>query len=128
MIKTTTKLFNSRLNAYVLDHVKDAYDMDESDRIQTVADAYRAMHDYFIKCCPDYRKPGDFDSFEYWAQGLPCGGLFDYYLYRDDCNAIDLLGDMLEQTKEERQKYTLEQSSKRLTQLIYRNMVKEIRQ
>lgn len=52
--------------------------------------------------------------FEQWAQGLPCGGLFDYYLH----DAVDTLGDILEETEEERNRYSESKAESALTRLI----------
>ena len=61
------------------------------------------------------------DLFEDYAAGLPLGGLFDYYLH----SAIDTLGDILEESEAEREKYSEEEAEKMLTRLIYREMIKE---
>lgn len=58
--------------------------------------------------------------FEEWAQGLALGNLFIYYY---NVSAVDLLGDILEQTKEERNKYTETQAESKLTYLIYREVI-----
>ena len=59
-----------------------------------------------------------YEVFKDWAQGLALN-LFDYYY---NVSAVDLLGDMLEQTKEERNKYTERQADETLTRLIYREI------
>lgn len=58
------------------------------------------------------------DVFTEWAQGLALN-LFDYYY---NVSAVDLLGDILEQTETEKAKYTEPQAEKTLTYLIYREI------
>lgn len=57
--------------------------------------------------------------FEDWASGLPsvldCGYYYNRY-------AADDLGDILEETPEEKSRYTEEQAEERLTYLIYREL------
>lgn len=59
-------------------------------------------------------------AFEDWASGLALGGMFDYYYYNAD--AVDILGNILEETETERNKYTEEQAAHVLTYLIYREI------
>ena len=58
--------------------------------------------------------------FEEWAQGLPSCGLGDYWVYNPDPR--DTLGDILEQSKEQRNRYTMEEAAAQLTYLIYREI------
>ncbi len=60
-----------------------------------------------------------FKVFEDWASGLALGGLFDYYY---NVSAVEILGNILEQTEEERKKYTESEAEKLLTKLIYREV------
>lgn len=61
--------------------------------------------------------------FETWAQGLPSAFNFDYYL---GGQAIDDLGDILEETEEERNGYSYQQAEELLTYLIYREVKKSV--
>lgn len=58
------------------------------------------------------------DLFTDWAQGLAMCGMFDYWA----TDARNLLGDILEETEAEREKFTEEQAEKLLTYLIYREV------
>ena len=69
---------------------------------------------------PYERKQNRQAAFEDWASGLALGGMFDYYYY--NANAVDILGDILEETETERNKYTEEQAAHVLTYLIYREI------
>lgn len=64
------------------------------------------------------------ELFEEWAQGLAMCGIFDYYLYRENDNPREILGNILEETEEEKNRYTEDQAAERLTQLIYREVLK----
>lgn len=60
-----------------------------------------------------------FDIFVEWAQGLALN-LFDYYY---NVSAVQLVGDILEQTEQERNKYTERQAEMLMTKLIYRSII-----
>lgn len=66
------------------------------------------------------------DLFDEWAQGLAMNGIFDYYIYRDDTNPVKILGDILEETEEERAKFAEDDAARTLTYLIYREVKKNI--
>lgn len=66
----------------------------------------------------NYSNP-NFGIFEDWARGLPLGGLFCYYYNR---SAVDDLGAILEESEQEKAKYTEQQAEEHLTRLIYREM------
>ena len=57
-------------------------------------------------------------AFYLWASGLACGGLFDYFCH----SAVKDLGDILEETEEERARFTEMQAEELLTKLIYREV------
>lgn len=63
----------------------------------------------------------ELELFERWAQGLPSAFNFDYYL---GGQAIDDLGNILEETEEEKNRYSYQQAEKLLTYLIYREIRK----
>ena len=62
-----------------------------------------------------------FVIFEDWARGLALGNLFCYYYNR---SAVDDLGEIMEETEEEKAKYTEQEAEETLTRLIYREMEK----
>ncbi len=57
--------------------------------------------------------------FKDWLQGLPFS-IGDYFY---NVSAVELLGDILEETQEERSRYTEEQAEERLTIMLYREIV-----
>lgn len=56
--------------------------------------------------------------FEDWAQGLPSCGLADFWAYNPDPREV--LGDILEETAAERNRYTMEEAAAQLTYLLYK--------
>lgn len=59
------------------------------------------------------------DAFHDWAGGLP--SLLDCS-YHYNVSAVDLLGDMLEETEEERNRYTEQEAEEMLDKLLYREL------
>lgn len=62
-----------------------------------------------------------FRAFCDWASGLP-GLLNTMYYY--NVSAVDLLGDILEETEKERARFTESEAEERLSYLIYRELEK----
>lgn len=65
----------------------------------------------------------ELELFESWAQCLPSAFNFDYYL---GGQAINDLGNILEETEEEKNRYSYQQVEELLTYLIYREIKKSI--
>lgn len=65
----------------------------------------------------------ELELFEFWAQDLPSAFNFDYYLCGQ---AIDDLGNILEETEEEKNDYSYQQAEELLTYLIYREVKKSV--
>lgn len=66
------------------------------------------------------RKSTLFDAFEYWCSGLPyLLNTADYYCHN---SAINILGDILEETEEERSRFSELEAEKELTYLIFREI------
>lgn len=63
----------------------------------------------------------DYEIFKNWCQGLP--GLLDtcYYYNR---SAVDDLAEILEETEEEKNRFTESEAEEKLTYLIYRELRK----
>lgn len=64
------------------------------------------------------------EMFIEWCQGLP--SLIDTALYYCHASAVDLVGDMLEQTQEERAKYSEPEAEKLLSYLIYKEVATDL--
>ena len=61
----------------------------------------------------------NYNAFEEWIYGLPTA-LDPTYIY--SVSAIDVLGDILEETETERERFTEQQASSKLTYLLYREI------
>jgi hypothetical protein len=131
-IRTNSAKARQRIRQYILDSVNDPdyledaferFNMEKSETLDfpTVSKIVMSDFEHYIQ----YMRPvyNLFDYFEEWSTGLTAGGLFDYYL-RSYCNAIDILGDILEETEEERNKFTYTQAEHLLTSLIYAELLK----
>ena len=68
-----------------------------------------------------YHNCNEFAAFEDWCQGLPSVLDTCYYYNR---SAADDLGRILEETEEEKARFTEEEAERRLTWLIYRELRK----
>lgn len=121
MLRTNSKKFKENLNAYVLDAMDETLEYEKIEK--NVKNAYQCLYNDFErvegykfnrKYC--YR----FDLFCEYMGGLPHG--FVYYYH----SAIKELGGLLEETEEERNKYTQLQAEQRLSSLIYREMINNV--
>ena len=126
MLKTNSKKAINNIWNYImedLDHINSGYgyEIKEDDRKATAAAIYEIFESEKYND-PYYKQYDRQKVFIDWAQGLALGGMFDYYYYNK--NAVDVLGDILEETKTERDKYTEEQAAAMLTNLIYREVIK----
>ena len=126
MLKTNSKKVKEKIDAYILANFRDYAQRGAEGRdIKTVKD-------YIARCvlgeklgfkgkhCENMEKQGykSLDEvFFDWCQGLPSVLDCDYFY---NISAVDLVGDILEQTKEERKQYTEEQAEKLMTSLLYR--------
>lgn len=57
-----------------------------------------------------------------WGSGLACGGLFDYYLHA----AVETLGNILQETEEEKARFSEAEAEEMLSKLIYREVMAHI--
>lgn len=106
-------------NNWVTEHPEDGKQYDPDD-FESVATAI--LEDFVIRTKRTGGYPRNItvqDLFREWAQGLTWD-IFDYYYIHVD--SIDILGDMLDQTFEERHRFTNEQADKKLTDLIFREL------
>lgn len=62
-----------------------------------------------------------YDYFEEWCSGLPSFLDCDYYYH---CTAVDILGNILEETESEKSRYTEQQAETMLTKLMFREIYK----
>lgn len=124
MLKTNSKKARENVRAYILtdaDYIRENYGFptDTATEDETLAFIYRTFCEeerHGIE--QNYGNPC-FVIFEDWARGLALGGVFLYYYNKP---AVDVLGDILEETAEERARYSEQQAEELLTRLIYREI------
>ena len=120
MLRTKKAIGNIR--AYIMDNFTPAnYTENPPKDFPGVAafilDTFRKekMSDFHYHNC------NEFSAFTDWCQGLPAVLDTCYYYNR---SAVDDLGRILEETAEEKARFTEEEAERRLTWLIYRELGK----
>lgn len=122
MLRTNSKAVNEKIKSYILenvdiDYINEFFKVDEND--------YTEICGCILQICEKekfyQRYKSRFDMFKDWCQGLP-SALNTLYYY--NVSAVDLLGDILEQTEEERSKYSESDAEELMTKLLYRELSK----
>lgn len=124
MLKTNTKQARENIKKYIVsiydneaDYSNCGIDTNKKDW-EEIKETIKTIFNLEVG---HYRSKqiGEYKAFFEWCQGLP--SIIDtcYYYNR---SAIEDLGNILEETKEERNKFTEEQAEERLTHLIYREL------
>lgn len=123
MIKSNSKKAIENIKLYIIEGFEGYDDLDNMN-ISTFEYARDYIKEAFNNEVGNYRtnQIGLYNAFREWCQGLPSVLDTCYYYNR---SAIKDLGDILEETEEERNKYTEEDAEERLTQLIFREIFKE---
>lgn len=124
MLKTNSKKAMENIRAYICEDAEYLNECAEYDgvKLTTAADFAAYAYDLFLEQKKgDKRRLSVYALFVEWASGLALGGMFDYY-YRPTAKRI--LGDILEESEAEREKYTESQAEALLTLLIFREMQK----
>lgn len=124
MLKTNSKKAVENVRAYIMQDVdyiaeQSGYTINTENIDVVLAYAWEIFKGE--KKCDIERNYGcaSYAIFQDWASGLALGGLFCYWYNRP---AVKDLGDILEETEEERSKYTESEAERLLTLLIYREM------
>ena len=132
MLKTNTKKAIENIRKYIVDNF-NGYEDGNSERIKELAEEdlnenfpqlARYINNAFYWEYVHYdtrRNISTFELFKEWAQGLPSVLNCDYYCNR---SAVTDLGDILEETEQERNKYSESDAEDMLTRLIYRELEK----
>ena len=117
-----TKKANENIRAYIMDNFTpenytDNPPKDFPEVAAFILDTFRKekMPDY------RYRDCNEFAAFTDWCQGLPAVLDTCYYYNR---SAVDDLGAILEETAEEKARFSEPEAERRLTWLIYRELSK----
>ena len=127
MIRANSKQLRQKVRAFI-SQIFDASSYDREDlnnapieeQIQFIALTYWRELGHEVK-----RNHSSFqEMFINWCQGLP--SLIDTALYYCHSSAVELVGDMLEQTKEERAKYSEMEAERLLSYFIYREVSSDL--
>ena len=125
MLKTNSKKAIENIRAYVVDNfTPDNYDLEPSNEFTTVA---KVIYNCFIEeksGINDWGRVAENVIFADWCAGLPSIFNTCYYYNR---SAVDDLGEILEETEKEKEKYTQTEAEKLLTALIYREIKKAVK-
>lgn len=122
MLKTNSKQARQNVQAYIMEHFDGCNH--EITAPETFPETARIIMDVFNSEKPaegGYSRMSEQERFTEWAAGLP--SILDtcYYYNR---SAVDDLGQILEETEQEKARFTEQQAEQRLTYLIYSELVR----
>ena len=116
MLRTNSKQAVQNLRAYIM----DSWNLEAEDQGRTWEDTQKDIkNNFYLQAYSSQyeRKQNRQEAFKNWLAGLP-KGLGDFYL----CQAVEDLGNILEETEAERDKYSEDQACNTLSYLIYREV------
>ena len=128
MLKTNSKKVKEKIRAYLLKSFTDYEENPQGDR--SASEVFRYIGEGIAAeklCYSKERRASRFMAFykgsigeviKDYCEGL--GGLFDTSYYVRPC--IDIVGDILEETKEERQRFSESEAEDLMTYLISREL------
>lgn len=126
-MRTNTREAKKNIGNFILnncDPIGYGYDV-TPEEVATVEGICKFLQDAFysqiLKNNIRYKehRVSRFEMFEYWATGLSGCGLFDYYCYRSDYNAIDICKSLFNEDEVYARKFTEEEACLFLTKVIY---------
>ena len=129
MLRTNSKKAIENLKKWTVDHFDaDGYDDfngNENDFSECAKFIYRVfLREKYEGAEKYYRNARMQDVFADWCADLPSVlNTADYYYTR---RAVDVLGEILEQSEEERNRYTESEAEKCMTYLLYRTIKKGV--
>lgn len=130
MLRTNSKKAIENLKKWIVDNFNidavnkdDIIDGNDFNSIATMI--YKSFCRCLWNCREDFaRFKSEQNAWEYCMAGLP--SFLGTYKYYCGGGAIDVLGDILEQTEEERNRYTEAEAEKCMTYLLYRTVKKGV--
>lgn len=123
MLRTNSKKARANVIEYTkqdADYLEDNYEYTAETDVDLLASVYGVFLSEKSYELQKNKFINEYNIFKEWAKGLAMGGLFCYYYNR---SAVDDLGDILEETEEERQRYSESEAEEMLTRLIWREVV-----
>lgn len=125
MLKTNSKQARENIKKYIINNFECMDYLEEGEKEpETFQEIAMYIYETFYseKIKHDKRRLSEYEYFIEWCQGLPSVLDTCYYYNR---SAVEDLGNILEETQEERKKYDESQAEIKLTYLIYRELKKE---
>lgn len=126
MLKTNSKKALANLEKFILDGCDfDGYDFEKTP--STPNECMKAIYDEFVKeaySTPSERSQNEQEAFINWLQKLPSIIDSSYYY---NVSAVETLGDILEETKEEKARFSESEAESLLSYMIYRRIRKAIK-
>ena len=122
MLRTNSKQARQNVQQYIIDHFDGCnYDIETPATFQEAADIILCIFRNENPAIGSYARMTEGERFAEWAAGLP--SILDtcYYYNR---SAVDDLGEILEETTEEKARYSESQAETLLTSLIYRELLR----
>ena len=125
MLKTNSKEFKTKIKNWIVENFdSSSYEPEEKKPAN-----YEEIKQFIARIC--WRELG-FEvriqhatvqkMFIHWCEGLP--SCLNTAAYLCHCSAVDLVGDILQQTKEERNKYSEREAEQLMTYLIYKELIR----
>ena len=122
MLRTNSKQARQNVQQYIINHLDGCnYDIDTPATVQEAAAIILGIFRSEKPAIGGYARMTEGERFTEWAAGLP--SILDtcYYYNR---SAVEDLGAILEETAEEKARYSEAQAETLLTSLIYRELVR----
>lgn len=125
MLKTNTKQARANIRAYIVNQLANIECLEDygvnvapfiaNEQLKYIAPA-------IISACDSESYGVGYEAFKRWAYGLPSVlNTDDYLIHR---SAVDIVGKLLEETEEEKARFTEYDAEELLTKLIYRELKK----
>lgn len=122
MLKTNSKQARQNVQAYIMQgFTSENYSIETPETFKDTAAVIMKIFNSEKPAEGAYSRMNEQERFTDWAQGLP--SILDtcYYYNR---SAVDDLGAILEETAEEKARYSEQNAEQLLTALIYRELVR----
>lgn len=120
MLKTNNKKVRESIKKWIVDNYDDeGYDL-KAENFKEICENIKSI---FLKEKSSRRACWCLNDFKEWCEGLP--SILNTWPLLCDC--VDILGDILEETEEERSKYDESQAWSLMASLIFREIDKAVR-
>ena len=129
MLRSNSKKAAENISNYIMadiDYLQEraeyrGFTLDAEDKNAVLAFVYTIFLEEKRGEFNRYRNVNIYNIFRDWAAGLALGNLFCYYYNR---SAVDDLAGILEETPEEKERYTESDAEEMLTRLIFREVTR----